>query len=232
MKPTFDIAAYHLTQVHRFAGTITDISEIGRIEPDKGPAISPAALQWIRAGIQNGVWSKSQDGKTVFVRDGKKILNFVQAYHLKQQAICQNEANKIEQESEWLLCKLFVRLIVTKGHAIAAKKVYEMADYQLTETDWQWITENGCGFMRRMVNENTSDDLKQYVSAYADARDNMAEHLERLWLELFERHGMAGAKEWVRVNLVPDSEEAKAAINQAYLNAKQELKNKTHAPSI
>ena len=102
-----------------------------------------------------------------------------------------------------------------------------MADYRLTENDWEWITANGCGFMRKMVNENTSEDLKHYVSAYTDARDKMADHLERLWIELFERDGVAGAVEWVRVNLVPESEESKVAINQAYLSAKQKLKTKS-----
>ena len=67
MRQSFDLAAYHLAQVHRFAGTITDISEIGRIEPGQGPAISPAAY--------NG---SGQELKTVYGqnrRTGKRCLS-------------------------------------------------------------------------------------------------------------------------------------------------------------
>jgi hypothetical protein len=227
-RHSFDLATSHLSAVHRFTGTITDLSVLGRLTPDEiseGPYLSAAALAWLRYGIENRVWDRSADGKTVFARDGKKVLSFATAYHMKQQAILQETIMRTNEESAWMLTKFITRLLINTGEKETKRELVEMANYELTENEWADISANGCGFVRRTATDTRTDDMRAYVKAFLEARDNMAENLERLWSELFAEHGVKGAIEIVRGMLVPESEEAKAAINQAFLRAKDKFKS-------
>ena len=83
----------------------------------------------------------------------------------------------------------------------------------------------GGGWIARMeIDPETETQQGRVIArAFIEARDNMETHLEKLWLELFAEKGIDGAKAWMKEFWTPASQEAKYAINAAYVAAKMKF---------
>jgi hypothetical protein len=92
----------------------------------------------------------------------------------------------------------------------------------LQESDWQMILEAGAGFLKRHpeMQEITAEEKKALARAYNNVSNDLPSHLIRFWLELFDLHGIEGAKTWIKSNWKPLNDETREQINAAYTAAK------------
>ena len=226
MHHTLDITTSRLTAIHRQYGTITDISLLARLSMDElynGPMLLPDDVTRLKWGLDNGAWEKWED--LVFARDGRKVLAFARQYadaynHAWSEVIRRGNAESFEMYVRYAL-----KWIVTVDLDTARAKMRELHESELTAEDWAALTEMGGWWIARMeIDPETEIQQGRVIArAFIEARDNMEKHLEKLWLELFAEKGVDGVKSWMKEFWTPASQEAKEAINAAYVAAKSKF---------
>lgn len=226
MHHALDITTARLTAIHRHFGTITDISLLGWVSVDElynGPMLFPDDVKRLEWGLKNQVWEKW--GDVVFARDGRKVLAFARQYETAYNHALSETIIRGNAESFDLYARYALKWIVTADIETAHAKMKELHE---SEPDAGLLDEVGAGWIRSIeIDAETETKSGRVIArAFIDARDNMEKHLELLWLERFEDMGIEGAVKWMREFWQPSSEEAKAAINAAYLSAKRKFKTK------
>ena len=229
MHHALDITTSRLTAIHSHFGTITDISLLGWVTVDElynGPMLFPDDVKRLEWGFKNQVWEKW--GDVVFARDGRKVLAFARQYETAYNHAWAEVIRRVNAESYDMYVRYALKWIVTVDLDTARAKMRELHESELTAEDWAELTGMGGGWIAS-IEIDSETEIKQgrvIARAFIEARDNMEHHLELLWLERFEDMGIDGAVKWMREFWQPSSEEAKAAINAAYLSAKRKFKTK------
>lgn len=207
-----DIANVLLSKVgymRRVFGTCTDISVlIGLSDANRAslPIFSDSELEWLEHAVTNGFF------KTMFslpaARDGRKILAFVMTVKDAQTIGFSREWHRMNEESEWVYVR-YAALpnLVTGGPDAAMRKMKELAAE---------FVAGGC---------DEQDTVKTLAKAFATAKNKTAECLERLWLELFDDHGVAGAVAYLRERWAPVDDATRDKVNAAFVVAKEKFKN-------
>lgn len=230
MTTSLDITTSRLTAIHRHFGTITDISLLGWVtvyELYNGPMLFPDDVKRLEWGLKNQVWEKW--GDVVFARDGRKVLAFARQYETAYNHALSEEIRRSNEISFNIYARWALRWLVTADEQTAKQKMYELAISEPDEKGWEYLKEWGVAKMIRNMEPDPNEQresIKQMAKVFIEARDNMEHHLELLWLERFEDMGIDGAVKWMREFWQPSSDEAKAAINAAYLSAKRKFKTK------
>lgn len=192
-------------------GTCTDISALIGLSDDNRaslPIFSDGEIALLEHAVTDGIF------KTMFglpaARDGRKILAFVRALKGAQAVGFSREWHRMDEESEWV----YVRYgalpgLVTGGQDVAMRKMKELAVE---------FVAGGC---------DEQDTVKTLAKAFATAKNKTAECLERLWLELFTDHGVAGAVAYFRERWAPVDDATREIVNAAFVAAKEKFKNET-----
>lgn len=191
-------------------GTCTDISAlIGLSDADKSslPIFHEDEIAYLEHAVTNGAF------KTMFglpaARDGRKVLAFVRAVKDAQAVGFSREWHRMNDENEWVYVRYAaLPSLVTGGLEAAMRKMKELAAE---------FVAGGC---------DEQDTVKTLARALATAKNKTPECLERLWLELFEDHGVAGAVTYFRERWKPVDDATRDVVNAAFLAAK-ENKNET-----
>lgn len=227
MNNTIDITTARLTAIHRRFGTITDISLLARLSVDElydGPMLLLDDVTRLKLGLDNGAWEKWEG--IVFARDGRKVLAFARQY-----ADAYNYAwgEKIREGNE-ISFRIYVRWalqwIITADLATAKQKLYELAISEPDEQGWEYLKQFGVAKMIQNMEPNPEEgkeSIRQMAKVFIEASDNPQPHLERLWIELFAERGVDEAKAWMREYWTPANEEARDAVNAAYVAAKRKF---------
>lgn len=190
-------------------GTCTDISEmIGLSDADKSslPIFHEDEIAYLEHAVTNGAL-KTMQGLPA-ARDGRKILAFVRAVKNAQEVGFSREWHRVSDECEWVNVRYILRYIVTDGRAVAMQKAKELAAYCI---------EGGC---------DEAETVKDFARAFSRAKTDTEKQLERLWMELFEDHGVTGAVELFRNRWQPVDYATRDAVNAAFLAAKQKFSTK------
>lgn len=219
-----------LSEIHKRIGTITDLSKLCEIQADAikyGPEITDKDLKSIQKATTKRLWCENEVFKIDFHKDGKKILSFAQAYNDRRNDLWNDFFEHDKTESDWNLAKMILRWFVECSEQEVKQKCVDFLNAELRPEDWQYITDHGCGFLKKSPNmyETTDKEKRDMARVFSGVRDDMTGYLTRFWLELFSRHGVQGAKDWIRDNWNPLNDETREKINAAYVAAKQEFKN-------
>jgi hypothetical protein len=190
-------------------GTCTDISAlIGLSDSERSglPIFSDSEVELLEHAVTDGIF------KTMFglpaARDGRKILAFVRAVKDAQTVGFSREWHRVNEESEWVYVRYAaLPSLVTVGPDAAMRKMKELAAE---------FVAGGC---------DEQATIKTLAKAFVTAKNKTAECLERLWLELFEDHGVAGAVAYFRERWTPVDDATRDVVNAAFLAAKEKFKN-------
>ena len=230
MINALDITTARLSAIHRRFGTITDISLLARLSVDElydGPMLLPDDVTRLKLGLDNGAWEKWEG--IVFARDGRKVLAFSRQYEEAQMRAWQEKMRKSSEEAFLIFVRYALKWAITVSMEAAREKMRELFYSELDAEGWAIIDEIGGSWIQNIETDPETEIQSGRVvaRAFIEARDNMQENLEKLWLELFAERGADGAKEWMKAYWTPASPEAKEAINAAYLAAKRKFTEKT-----
>jgi len=220
MKQTANI----LHQIHDQTGTVTDISVLCKVGPDViryGPELTAKDLKVIKQATEKRLYCGTENARIDFHRDGKKILSFATAYLKRRNDLWADFFEQDKAESDWLLAKMVLGWFVEHSEKEVKQKYVDWLNSDLQESDWQMIRDNGAGFLKNYpeMQETTPEEKQALARAFKEVRDDLHSHLTRFVLELFEQHGVSGAKGWIRDNWKPDNDETRKRINAAYVAA-------------
>lgn len=230
MTTALDITTARLSAIYRHFGTISDVGVLARLSVEDlcdGPWLFEADVERLKWGLDNGVWVRF--GDVVFARDGRKVLAFARQYEQAQRWALQESVRKSNEACFLLYVRYALKYIVTVSLEAAREKMRELFYSELDAEGWALLDEIGGAWLRRIeVDPETEKQSGRVIArAFIEARDNMQEHLEKLWLELFAEHGIDGAKEWMKEFWTPASQEARDAVNAAYVSAKRKFTEQT-----
>lgn len=203
-----------VADLNRVYGTCTDVSVFAGIpdaEKASLPIFSDDEIGVLRTCIERK-FLETVCGLPV-ARDGRKILAFVTACRNAHGVGFQREMQRVDDEMEWATTRFALRYVITDGAEPAKLKMYEFASECIADHD-----------------TDKNETVKAVARAYNTAKNRTSECLERLWLELFETHGVSGAVDWFRANWKPVDDETRDAVNAAYKNAKR--KNERDASAV
>lgn len=225
-----DVTTSRLTEIHRHFGTISDVGLLARLTVDdlyNGPYLLEGDIERLKWGLDNGVWTRF--GDVVFARDGRKVLAFARQYEQAQRWAFQESVRQGNEACFLSYVRYALKYIITDSLEAAREKMKELFESELDAEGWALLDEIGGGWLGKIEvdPEIEKQEGRRIARAFIEARDNMQEHLEKLWLELFAERGIDGAKEWMKAYWTPASPEAKDAVNAAYLAAKRKFTEKT-----
>lgn len=226
MNNTIDITTARLTAIHRHFCTISDVGLLARLSVDdlyNGPLLfsdDVARLEW---GLKNGVWTKFKN--LVFARDGRKVLAFARQYEQAQRRAWEEKIRESNETSFVLYVRYALRWIVTVSLEAAREKMRHLFDSELDENGWALLDEIGGKWLHKVEIDAEAEKQsgRTIARAFIEARDNPQPHLERLWIELFAERGVDEAKAWMREYWTPANEDARDAVNAAYVAAKRKF---------
>lgn len=199
-----------VADLHRTYGTCTDVSVFaGMPDAEKNalPVFSDGEIRILQNAVQSG--SLQTFSGLPMVRDGRKVLAFAMAAKNAQQVGFSREIQRVSDEMDWANTRFALQYVITDGPEAAKVKLYEFASECIEEQE-----------------TDRSHTVKAIAKAYSLAKNRTSECLERLWIELFERHGVPGAVVWFRKNWQPCNDETRDAVNDAYKNAKRKYETK------
>ena len=142
-------------------------------------------------------------------RDGRKILAFVRAVKDAHAVGFSREWHRVNEECEWMRVRYALSHIVTDGKDTAMQKVKALVAECVAD------------------GANEHETVKEFARAFSIAQNQMQTQLERLWLELFEEHGVQGAVALFRERWKPEDQKTIEAVNAAFVAAKEKFKNET-----
>lgn len=219
---------YTLHDIRDKVSTVTDISILCKVDPDViryGPELTAKDLMAIKQATEMRLGHSTQRARIDFHRDGKKILSFATAYMKRRNDLWADLFEQEKAETDWLLSKMVISWFVECSEKEVKQKCVDALNIQLKESDWQFLDDHGCGFLKKylmMQDDTTEKDLAYMARIYKEVRDDLPGHLTHLWLELFDQHGVDGAVKWIRNNWKPLNKETREQINAAYVAAKGE----------
>lgn len=218
---------YTLHDIRDKVSTVTDISILCKVDPDViryGPELTAKDLMAIKQATEMRLGHSTQRARIDFHRDGKKILSFATAYMKRRNDLWADLFEQEKAETDWLLSKMMLSWFVECSEKEVKQKCVDWLNSDLQESDWQMIRENGAGFLKNYptMQETTTEEKQALARAFKEVRDDLPGHLTRLWLELFDQHGVDGAVKWIRNNWKPLNDETREQINAAYVAAKGE----------
>lgn len=230
MTTALDITTARLSAIYRHFGTISDVGVLARLSVEDlcdGPWLFEADVERLKWGLDNGVWVRF--GDVVFARDGRKVLAFARQYEQAQRWALQESVRQSNEACFLLYVRYALKYIVTDRLEAARVKMRELFYSELDAEGWALLDEIGGGWIGKIEvdPEIEKQEGRRIARAFIEARDNMQEHLEKLWLELFAEHGIDGAKEWMKEFWTPASQEARDAVNAAYVSAKRKFTEQT-----
>lgn len=225
-----DITTARLTAIHRHFGTISDVGVLARLSAEdlnNGPWLFEDDVERLKWGMDNGIWVRF--GNVVFARDGRKVLAFARQYAQAQRLAWQESVRQSNEACFLLYVRYALKYIITDSLEAAREMMRELFYSELDADGWALLDEIGGGWLRSIEidPEIEKQSGRVIARAFIEARDNMETHLEKLWLELFAEHGVDGAKEWMKAYWTPASQEAKDAVNAAYVAAKRKFTKQT-----
>lgn len=226
MTTALDITTARLSAIYRHFGTISDVGVLAHLSVEalcEGPWLFEDDVDRLKWGLGNGVWVRF--GDVVFARDGRKVLAFARQYEQAQRWALGEVIRQDNEDSFNLYVRHALRYIITDSLDAAREKMRELFNSELDAEGWALLDEIGGSWLRRIeIDPETEKQSGRVIArAFIEARDNMQEHLEKLWLELFSEHGIDGAKAWMKAYWTPASQEAKDAVNAAYVAAKRKF---------
>lgn len=222
--------AYNLSEVYRHFGTLTEISMLCK-QFEYWPEVTKEDAENVKQAIKRRLVLRCGNGRLDFHAVGKKVLAFVTAYRARREDVLSDTFEADQAESDWMLAKQVLRWFVEHAEMEVKQKCVEFLNKELTPEDWQDITDHGCGFLKKSetMYETTDKEKRDMARVFTEVRDDITGHLTRFWLELFERYGVQGAKDWIRDYWHPLNNETREKINAAYIAAKEEFENEEKA---
>lgn len=216
-----------LAQIRRIFGTITDTSifaQLGEGAIINGPLLEREDLEAVEyANDARLIFTAKNSGAIDFQKFGPRILSFCTLYHGGQRDYFTAMVEDSEKEMHNYLVRFCLRLIVTLGERGAKQAEVDFLNRELTADDWQFIKDNGCGFLAKTdFGETTEADIKQMARAHIEARDNLDALLVQVWRELITEKGKPEAIDWMRRMFTPADTAMAERLNSAFLTAKQE----------
>lgn len=226
MLTAIETTTARLSAIHRHFGTISDVGVLARLTVDDlcdGPRLFEDDVERLKWGLDNGVWVRF--GDVVFARDGRKVLAFARQYEQAQRWAWQESVRQSNEACFLLYVRYALKYIITDSLEAAREKMKELFESELDAERWALLDEIGGAWLRRIeIDPETEKQSGRVIArAFIEARDNMETHLEKLWLELFSEHGIDAAKAWMKAYWTPASQEAKDAVNAAYVSAKRKF---------
>lgn len=219
--------AYNISEVYRYFGTLTEISVLCN-QFEYWPAVTNEDADNVKEATKRRlVLRVSENTRLDFHGVGKKVLAFVTAYRARREDVLSDAFAADQAEADYLLSKQVLLWFVEHTEQEVKQKCVEFLNQELTPEDWRDITDHGCGFLKKSetMYETTEKEKRDMARVFTDVRDDITGHLTRFWLELFELHGVQGAKDWIRDHWAPINEDTRKKINAAYVAAKEEFKN-------
>lgn len=229
MTTAIDITTARLSAIDRHFGTISDVGVLARLTVEDlcdGPWLFEGDVERLKWALDNGAWEKWEG--IVFARDGRKVLAFARQYEQAQRWAFQESVRQGNEACFLMYVRYALKYIVTVSLEAAREKMRELHESELCPEGWALLEEIGGGWIGKIEidPETEKQEGRRIARAFIEARDNMEKHLEKLWLELFAEKGIDGAKVWMKEFWVPASQEAKEAINAAYVAAKMKFTKK------
>jgi hypothetical protein len=209
-KPSLDRLAAKIRDLRHDLGTVTDISVLLRMsDADKAgilPTFTDGEILLLQQAIEHNTFT-TLAGLPV-ARDGRKILAFVRAVRDAQRVAFARENARHDEATHAAYTRYATMLIVKMGEKEAAQEMKALG---------KACVEDGT---------NEGETVAAFVAAFRDAKKHFNEHLENMWADLIELHGVREAVELFRGawKPVPENVEAvNAAFKCAYLKKIERL---------